>query len=392
MKKILPVTIGICLLLFLGSCYSAKKSYEKGNYDQAISLAAKKLRKKPDDQKTIEILVNSWEIANKIDKDDLNRQLNSSNPDWESIFQIYSRLDNRQRTVMQLPKLKPSNPQTNVDFVFEDYSSALNNAKQNAIQKLIAQGDEAIAMGDRFNARKAYDYYIKAYGYDNANTQVKLKADNAYLQGLTHVLIQAAPSGQIIIPENFISQSLNKKWNNLESTWLRLHNVFQGNFVYHYYVDVLINNVQISPDRVVETSYVDTKKIEDGWEYAKNPDGSVRTDSLGNKIKIPVYRDITATVRKYTMTKEATINGTVVIYGTESDNKFANDPIFATNQFNYSYGTATGDTRALSQASLDLVNRKPALFPSSNDLILGASNNFGNAIYDKVNQNKKAFK
>lgn len=391
MKKIVPVSISLCLLLLLGSCYSAKKSYERGNYDQAISLAAKKLRKKPDDQKTIDILVNSWEIANKIDKDDLNRQLNSSNPDWEAIYNIYTRLDNRQRIVMQLPKLRPSNPQTNVDFEFEDYSLALNNAKQNAIQKLVVQGDQALALGGRFNARLAYDYYSKAYGYDNSNTEIKVKADNAFLQGLTHIMIQAAPAGQVNIPENFITQALNKKWNNLETKWTRLHTVFQGNFVYHYYVDVMINNVMVSPDRVVETSYVDTKKIEDGWEYAKNPDGSVRTDSLGNKIKIPVYRDITATVRKYTMTKEATINGTIIIYGNESDRKYVNDPIFGTNQFNYSYATATGDTRALSQASLDLVNRKPALFPSNNDIILGASNGFGNAVYDKVNQNKNVF-
>ncbi len=391
MKKLLPIFVTAFLTLLLSGCYSAQKSYERGDYDTAITLAAKKLRKKPDDQKTIDILVNSWEIANRVDKEDLNRQLSSSNPDWEKVFIIYTRLDNRQRIVMQLPKLKPSNPQTDVDFKFEDYGSALNNAKQNAIQNLSNKGDEALNKGGRFNARAAYDYYMKAYGYDNSNSYLKTKADNAFMMGLTHVLVQLAPSGQVSLPENFVKQTLDKKWTNLESNWLRLHNIFQGNFAYHYYVDVMINAVTVSPERVAETSYVETKKIEDGWEYIKNPDGSVKTDSAGNKLKQPVYRDITANVRKFTMTKDATVNGITVIYGIDSDKKYANDAIYGTFSFNYSYATATGDSRALSKTSQDLVNKKPVNFPFNNDMIMGASTNFGNAIYDKVNQYKSVF-
>lgn len=391
MKKLVPTLISILLIAALGSCASAKKSYERGDYDKAIMLAAKKLRKKPDDQKTIEILVNSWEISNRVDKDDLNGQLNSSNPDWEKIYTIYKRLDDRQRIVKQLPKLKPESKKWDVDFEFEDYTAAMNNSKQQAIEDLTKKGDAYLSKGDRFSARTAYDYYTKAYGYDNSNSNVKSKADQAYLMGQTHILIQAAPANMVTLPENFIRQALDKKWNNLETGWLKFHNSFQGNFVYHYYTDVLINSVVVSPERVAETSYVDTKKIEDGWEYAKNSDGSVKTDSLGNKIKQPVYRDITCTVRKYTMTKEATVNGTVVIYGIDSDRKYANDAILSTYTFKYEYATATGDNRALSSASQNLVNKQPTSFPLNNDLIMNASTNFGNFIYDKVNQYKSSF-
>jgi hypothetical protein len=169
MKKLIPFLVPLFIVAFLGSCQSAKQAYEKGNYDKAIQLAAKKLRKKPDDQKTIDILVNSWEISNRVDKEDLNRQLSSANPDWESVYALYKKLDDRQRVVMQLPTLKPTNPQTNVDFVFEDYTAALDNAKQQAVDKLTKQGDDLMTMGDRFNARKAYDAYNKAFGYDPYN-------------------------------------------------------------------------------------------------------------------------------------------------------------------------------------------------------------------------------
>ncbi len=391
MKKLYPILLGIFFVAFLGGCYSAKKSYERGDYDMAITLAAKKLRKKPDDQKTIEILVNSWEISNRVDKDELNSQLSGSNPDWERVYALYKRLDDRQRIVMQLPKLKPESRHTNVDFVYEDYGSALNNAKQNAIDDLVKKGDEFLSKGDRFNARTAYDYYNKAYGYDNSNSSIKGKMDQSVAIGTTHMLVQVAAGSQVTLPENFIRDALNRKWTNLENNWLRIHNIFQGNFVYHYFTDVLINSVVVSPERVAETSYVDTKKIEDGWEYVKNGDGSVKTDSLGNKLKQPVYRDITSTVRKYTMTKDVVINGTVVIYGIDSDRKYANDAISGNYAFNYSYGTATGDSRALSTTSQSLINKKPVNFPTNNELIMNANTTFGNAVYDKVSQYKSVF-
>lgn len=392
MKKALPIFLGIFLISILSGCYSAQKLYERGEYDKAIVLAAKKLRKKPDDQKTIEALVNSWEISNRVDKEDLNRQLAGNNPDWEQVFASYKRLDDRQRVVMQLPKLKPDNHKLNVNFEFEDYASALDNAKQNAIQSLVSKGDDLLSKGDRFNARSAYDSYNKAYGYDNGNSTIKGKMDQASLMGLTHVLIQVAVGNQISLPENFIQKSLDKKWSSLESTWLRMHNIYQGNFVYHYFTDVLINSVIITPERVAETSYVDTKKIEDGWEYVKNGDGSVKTDSLGNKLKQPVYRDITCNVKKYTLTKQVTINGTTMIYGIDSDKKYANDAISSNFEFNYSYGSVTGDSRALSKTSQDLVNKKVVNFPTNNEMIMNANTTFGTAIYDKVSQYKSVFK
>jgi hypothetical protein len=391
MKKQLPIILSIFLAAMLGSCYSAKKSYERGDYDMAIQLAAKKLRKKPDDQKTIEILVNSWEISNRVDKDDLNSQLSSSSPNWEQVYAIYKRLDDRQRIVKQLPKLKPDNHKLNVNFEFEDYASALNNAKQNAIQDLTNKGDQYLAKGDRFNARTAYEYYNKAYGYDNSNGNLKSKSDQAFALGITHVLIQATPANMVSLPENFVRQALEKRWSNLESNWLRLHNTFQSGTIYHYYTDVLINSIVISPERVAETSYVDTKKIEDGWEYVKNSDGSIKTDSLGNKLKQTVYRDITCTVRKYTMTKEATVNGTVIIYGIDSDHRYANDAIQSVYTYKYEYATVQGDSRALSKTSQDLANKQAGTFPPNNDLIMNSSTNFGSSIYDKVNQYKSSF-
>jgi tetratricopeptide (TPR) repeat protein len=391
MKKLIPLFASFLIIAFISSCQSAKQAYEKGNYDKAIQLAAKKLRKKPDDQKTIDYLVNSWEISNRVDKEDLNRELSSSNPDWEKVYALYRKLDDRQRVVMQLPKLKPTNPQTNVDFQFEDYTAALDNAKQQAVDKLTKQGDDLMTMGDRFNARKAYDAYNKAFGYDPYNTAVKDKMNQAKTAGITHVLVQIAPTNQVNLPENFIKKALDKKWENLQSTWVQIHSQYQSGMVYHYYADVLVNQATVSPEKVAETSFVETKKIEDGFDYARNQDGSYKLDTLGNKIKVPVYKDVSCTVKKTTQSKETMVTGTVVIYGIDSERKYCNDNITSNYQFTNAYATAKGDSRALSKTSQDLINKKEAPFPSNMDMLMNAGPNLGNSIYDKVNQYKSNF-
>jgi len=375
----------------ISGCYSAQKSYERGDYDRAIVLSSKKLRKKPDDQKKIEILVNSWEISNRVDKDALNAHLSSPDPDWEQVYLLYKKLDNRQNVVKQLPKLKPDSKKWNVDFKFEDYSVAMFNAKQQAVDDMIAKGDAMLAGGGRMNARSAYDMYNKAYSYDNTNSWIKSKVDQAYLMGQTRVMVRIAPANMIYLPDGFIQQCLNKRWTNLETTWTKYYTTYQPEVIYHYYNDVLINSITMSPERVSETSYVDTKKIEDGWEYIKNPDGSIKTDSLGNKLKQTVYRDITCNIRKYTMTKDVTVYANIMIYNAENEFRIANDPITTSYSWRYEYATAKGDSRALSTTSQNLVNKQVINYPTNNEMILNTSPNFGTSVYDKVNQYKNNF-
>jgi hypothetical protein len=220
---------------------------------------------------------------------------------------------------------------------------------------------------------------------------LKDKMNQAKMAGITHVLVQIAPTNQVNLPENFIKKALDKKWENLQSTWIQIHSQYQSGMVYHYYADVLVNQAIVSPEKVAETSFVETKKIEDGFDYARNQDGSYKLDTLGNKIKVPVYKDVSCTVKKTTQSKETMITGTVVIYGIDSDRKYCNDNITSNYQFSNSYATAKGDSRALSKTSQDLIGKKELAFPSNMDMLMNASPALGNSIYDKVNQYKSNF-
>ena len=51
------------MALLMVSCKSASKLYEKGRYDEAVELAAKKLQKDPDDAKLLSTLRNAYQYA-----------------------------------------------------------------------------------------------------------------------------------------------------------------------------------------------------------------------------------------------------------------------------------------------------------------------------------------
>ena len=79
--------------LFIFSCKTAEKLYNKGNYDEAVELAAKKLQKKPGDAGLIDILQNAYRFAVE-DHESRVRNYSNSNTDlrYENIYREYSQL------------------------------------------------------------------------------------------------------------------------------------------------------------------------------------------------------------------------------------------------------------------------------------------------------------
>lgn len=61
MKNSIPVIL-VAGLMFL-SCASARRNFDKHNYDRAIEISARKLAKNPSDQKHIDIIIDAYRVA-----------------------------------------------------------------------------------------------------------------------------------------------------------------------------------------------------------------------------------------------------------------------------------------------------------------------------------------
>ena len=96
----------IVFVLALGSCKTASKLYEKGNYDEAVELAAKKLQKDPNDSKLLDIIQNSYSYAVNDHEGRIHSNSESSNElRWEWMYNEYASLQRMYEAIYRVPSV-----------------------------------------------------------------------------------------------------------------------------------------------------------------------------------------------------------------------------------------------------------------------------------------------
>src|SRR5215212_2513902 len=117
--------IGLVVLIsFLVSCKSASKLYQKGNYDEAVQVAVKKLQKDPDDVKLRSLIQDAYRYAVN-DHQDKIRSFSESNNElkWEWMHNEYAELQNLYAAIYKAPSVyelvRPENYSSDVSFYAE---------------------------------------------------------------------------------------------------------------------------------------------------------------------------------------------------------------------------------------------------------------------------------
>ena len=135
MKPKLYTFIFLLSATILFSCKTATKLYNKGNYDEAVVLAAKKLQKNPNDAELQGLISAAYQNAVSIHESDIRTHSNSSNEmRWEWMYNEYAALQN----LYNLTKATISIAQI-VRPV--DYSSYLETYRDKAADTRMERGD-----------------------------------------------------------------------------------------------------------------------------------------------------------------------------------------------------------------------------------------------------------
>lgn len=104
------VSVLLFSLLLLAGCASSKQYLHYAQYDIVLSKSVKKLHKKPNNSKQLEICKESFEKANAVDNDHLKFLQASKDPDiWEQVYTIYNRMKARQQQIKNLPATAQNN-------------------------------------------------------------------------------------------------------------------------------------------------------------------------------------------------------------------------------------------------------------------------------------------
>ena len=112
-------------------------------------------------------------------------------------------------------------------------------------------------------------------------------------------------------PSNFEAELEKMSLKSINKTFLNFDVVPVEGRIYDYLINVNINMIEVSPEMADKEHFNYSKEVENGWQYVLDNNGNVMKDSLGNDIKVTVYKTITCHVTQVSLKKTCTIQGSV---------------------------------------------------------------------------------
>ena len=376
------------IILMLASCASSSKLLEKGDYDASIDKSIKKLMRAPDNSKEIKVLRKSFQLANEGDLDKIDKLKLTGQPDiWHDIYDAYTRLANRQQRVRR----RPDEVLSKIDFKKHDYITQQAAALKKAVAYNYARAKVLLQTGNKQDAREAY-HQLQFISNKMPNFKdVNRLMENALTRGTNYVLFRMENQSNAVLPKNYEEQILKISLSSLNERWLTFDTYPEEGISYDFDIDLLLKEINVSPELIQHEKITDSREVEDGWEYVLDANGNVKKDSLGNDVKKTKYTTIKAYVTKTHMNKKAQVKGTLDYYDNRTGQLVKTFPISTEFVFDYYYATFEGEKEALSKESVELIKNKPVPFPTDPEIIFDTADELKNIALGKIRRDKELF-
>lgn len=388
MRTLLFIQI-IVVAFILNACTGANYYLKQGNYDAAIDYAVQKLRKNPKKaDKHILALETAWNIEKTMLLDRIEYlKLDGSPESWVEIHGRYAEIDAYQKAIKPILPLFIEKEFRNADIDLLNVNEALVDAKQKAAAFMYAKGEELLAKNTKLSARDAFTHFQKVKDYYGAYKDVDAKIDEAYDLGQNHILLRYTNTSQIIIPQQLMDNLSQFDEKALNATWTKYHVDQNARISYDYTIYVVIIQVNIGPEQINNTSYIEKKKVQDGFQYVLDANGNVAKDSLGNDIKEAKFKNIAATVYKTEQTKVGVL-GVNVSYGRSNGTVFQTFPFQENLVFKNFFATYQGNKLALSKESKAIIGGQGLPFPTDIQMVMDASEIIKNKTFGLIKNNQ----
>ncbi len=369
------------LSLFIFSCKTASKMYEKGNYDQAVELAAKKLQKDPQDQKLLDIIQSAYRHAVDDHESRISNQAASNDElKWEKIYFEYISLQKMYSAIYKVPEvfniIHPS-----------DYSSYLVTYSEKAANTRYMRGMAFMQQENKQSYKQAFREFDFALQFKPGDVDALQKKEQAFEYAVTNVII-------LPLQQNggYIYSSYNVGGNNLDDQLLRDLQYSSGNEFVRFYSAWDARSKHIRVDQELEMRF---STLEIGRSHDRRSRRSVSKEIV---LKETVYKP-DSIVREYarvtaditTTSREINSRAMLQIDLRDEDGRFIwSDNLPATHSWSTEFASFTGDERALSETDKLLVNRRKEFAPPESEimhsLLVEISNNMSYSIKNYYNR------
>lgn len=360
---------------FLFSCSNTEKLVREGKYEEVIEKTLKELKRKPVDLQKIAYLDNALEKTTvaRLKKID-SLKLSGQPAVWSEVLQHYEELNKLQARLMELPdttvKLMRFQP--------TDYSSFIAQARLKASEYHYQMALRLLNSSEPENKNDARKHLLKVHtiypGFRDVDSLLTRLAPARPVKVYYEVINQY----RRFLPYPMMEQLLTIQLEKFNSERMVFHNRRRWLPESDYVVRIYLQNIRILPEQSREINYVETAEIVDGVTYLVDENRNFVYDSLGRKIEQPRFKTIACYVTETIREKAIKITGKVEIIDRHDGKTLIVRPVEGESVFTNRYATFKGDLTALSPEARALLGTKKEPFPTDEDMMLHAGNNFKN--------------
>jgi hypothetical protein len=381
MKKanVFTATILGFVILFFAACATPQKSLQRGNYEEAVELAVKRLRSDKVKEKDVATLVEAFNYINQRETERMGRlRLDNNADNWSEIYDLATRIQRRQDIIkpfLALDEQKYYGLLSNCRFtegVNETVTEAREGAAANLYNRAVADL-ELSKNGNRRLARTAFDNFkgIKKY-YANYRDVAQL-SEQAYILGINHIYVKVENDTRAFLPASFERELESVFVRDMNSKWTKYHTFQDNNLKYEYTIVARMTDIDISPEGERQDHHIEEKQIEDGFDYVKDERGNVKKDSMGNDLKTKRFRWIKADVYTIHQKKDARVFGYLEYFDNRTKEKVLSRPLESVAHFEQHSVRFDGDRRALNEETCRRLGGRLSPFPTDADMLLTAA-------------------
>jgi hypothetical protein len=382
MKKLIFILLFFSLLQ---GCQTPSKMIQHGNYHAACLKLIDKVNTSSPKEKNLRLLEQAFHSANQQDHDRISLLRASGEPDiWPEVFSLYTLMNERQVRVKALSE----HTKATIGFVPLDLNKEIAQARSKAKDYLFARANALLKSNLKAEAREAVDILnelkIISPGYPGWNELM----DRAIVQSTNRVLVIFVNKTGLNLPPQVEQELMHFSSKELNEQFLQFDLEHQKGVVYDYQIEVVLQSVNISPERIDRRRYVEKKEIQDGMQPVRDENGTIVLDSTGKVLEEPRFRMIEAIVNETFLSKDAQLSGSVDFYSLPDDRLMQRSPIESAVSFAHRFAIVNGDLRAVSAATTAIMNNGPVPFPPDGNMIMDAAKQLNEAVRNQIKKEK----
>lgn len=372
--------IFVFALSLFGCGRSARKSLQRGNYDEAVLTAVDKLRRSPDNRNALDALNQAYPLA--VQYHNSNIQQAESSADrfrWDAQAKAYTQLNKISDEIRRCPACLGvvRNPQR---FLNEE-----QNARERAASAHYEAGLEAMANREnREVARQAYEHFLAVKEFVSDYQDVESRLNEAYYYASLKVVVEQSRLNSRIY--QYSNEFFQGKINEFLSTNRRLNK-----FVRFFTPEEAKAEKLLNADHLVKLEFDDfvvgqmfvNSKTETVWSADSVVVGSTKINGKNIDVKNKVKAELT--INRKSVVSKGLLNMTIV--DGRTGRVLLQEQIPGEHAWNQEWGNFNGDERALTDTQKRICQAREQLPPPPQQLFV----EFCKPIYDSVTNRIRRF-